>query len=206
VHSVIDNSVTKFLVDLLRNASTKPSAFQRITNELSYILAYEVSKNAATKKKLIETWQGTYEATSLPQDDVAIIPILRAGLGMLGGVQKLLPGAQVHVLGMYRDEETLNPVWYYNKIPQENTIRKAYVIDPMLATGGSMVSTISALKEKGCKDIVALSIIGAPEGLKAVEEAHPDVHVYLSSLDDRLNEKGYIIPGLGDAGDRIFNT
>lgn len=205
--TILSSTFARHYVDQLRNIETKPSAFKRITNELSYLLAYEALKDMPYETKEIKLWANqTYKAARMDQQSIAIVPILRAGIGMLDGIHRLLPGAQVHFLGMYRNEETLEPVWYYDKIPQENGIKQAIVIDPMLATGGSMSATIQTLKDKGCSNIIALAIIGAPEGVKRIEQEHPDIEVFIATLDEKLNEKGYIIPGLGDAGDRIFNT
>ena len=169
-------------------------------------MAYEASRDFEIEKYLIDGWCGQIEGDRIKGKTLTVVPILRAGLGMLDGVLDLIPTAKISVVGLQRDEETLKPISYFEKFVDSMDERPALIIDPMLATGGSMVATIDLLKEKGCRNIKALVLVAAPEGVKAVNDAHPDVTIYTAALDSHLNENGYIIPGLGDAGDKIFGT
>ncbi|WP_373897941.1 uracil phosphoribosyltransferase [Haloimpatiens sp. FM7315] len=191
---------------LIRDKSTGSKDFRELVEEVAMLMAYEVTRDMQLETVEIETPICKTRCKMLAGKKVAIVPILRAGLGMVDGVLKLIPAAKVGHIGMYRDEETLQPVEYFCKLPQDISEREIIVTDPMLATGGSAVDAINALKKRGAKYIRLMCLIGSPEGVKAVQEAHPDVDVYLAQVDEKLNEKGYIVPGLGDAGDRLFGT
>ena len=199
-HPLVSHKLT-----ILRNKKTGTKEFREIIGELSMILCYEAMKDAKLEDKEFETPICQMTGKKLDEDNYAFVPILRAGTGMLDGLIKVMPNAKIGHIGMYRNEETLQPVEYYFKLPEvQNPL--VLIVDPMLATGGSAVAAIDACKKRGYKNIRLMCLVGVPEGVKVVEEAHPDVHIYLASLDERLNEKGYILPGLGDAGDRIFGT
>lgn len=205
--NIIDNSFVTSLVDQLRHTGTEPAEFYRITLLISQLLTYEALKSEEYEKKDIPMWTGDkYSATVFDQKKIAIMPILRAGIGMLDGARHLLPAAQVQILGMYRNEETLHPVWYYNKLPADMKDQHAILIDPMLATGGTLVDAVLELKKHNCERITILAIVASPEGINRLEKEAPNVQVFVAAKDDHLNENGYILPGLGDAGDRIFNT
>ena len=207
MHKIIDNNFVKSLVDSLRHTGTKPADFYRITTTISQLLAYEALKEMEYSSENIPIWTGEpYIATTIDQQNLVILPILRAGIGMLDGVRHLLSAAQVQVLGMFRDEKTLKPVWYYNKLPEKMNKLHAILIDPMLATGGSLTDAVRELKRRNCYKITILAIVASPEGIDRIEDEAPDINIIVASLDSHLNENGYIIPGLGDAGDRIFNT
>lgn len=177
-----------------------------LAREMTHLLTYEATRNLATAKKMVQGWAGPVEVDYMSGKMVTIVPILRAGLGLIDGVLDIIPGAKISVVGLYRNEETLAPVEYYVKLANQMELRYAIILDPMLATGGSMTSAIDFIKDQGCKQICALTLVAAPEGVKMVNDAHPEVDIYTASLDERLDEKGYILPGLGDAGDRIFGT
>ena len=200
-HPLVDNKLS-----ILRNKKTGTKEFREIISELSMFLCYEALKDAKTVESEIETPICKMKAKKMSEDDYAFIPILRAGTGMLDGLIKVLPNAKIGHIGLYRNEETLKPVRYYYKVPKNIDKKQVVVLDPMLATGGSSIDAITMLKEEGAKNIKFLCIIAAPEGIKALQEAHPDVEIYAASVDEKLNENGYIVPGLGDAGDRIFGT
>jgi uracil phosphoribosyltransferase len=189
----------------LRDVKTDPAAFRMLVRELAQLLFFEAAGDLRVEPASVPTPLTTYAGERVAET-VGLLPILRAGLGMAGAVLDLLPTAQVWHLGLYRDHETLKPVTYYNKLPATPTIERAMVLDPMLATGGSAVAAVDVLKRWGQKRIQYLGLIAAPEGVKLLRESHPDVPIYLAAIDERLNEKGYIVPGLGDAGDRQFNT
>ncbi len=191
---------------LLRRASTSTRSFRALTGEVGSLLTYEATADLALEDYTVESWIGPAPAQRIKGKKITVVPILRAGLGMLDGVLDMIPSAKVSVVGLYRNEETLEPVAYFEKLTHDIDQRMALVVDPMLATGGSMIATIDMLKKAGCRHIRALVLVAAPEGLKKMAEAHPDVQVYTAAVDDRLNEQGYIVPGLGDAGDRIFGT
>ncbi|MDD3223435.1 MAG: uracil phosphoribosyltransferase [Clostridium sp.] len=193
-------------LSLIRSKDTGSKDFRELVEEVAMLMAYEVTRDMQLKTVEIETPICTTKCKMLAGKKVAIVPILRAGLGMVNGMLKLIPAAKVGHIGMYRDEKTLEPVEYFCKLPQDIEEREVIVTDPMLATGGSAIDAITLLKKKGAKYIRLMCLIGAPEGVKAVQEAHPDVDIYLASIDEKLNEDGYIIPGLGDAGDRLFGT
>ena len=190
----------------MRAANLSTRDFRLLASEVGSLLTYEATKDLALEKYTFDGWNGDIEGDRVKGKKVTVVPILRAGLGMLDGVVNLIPNAKVSVVGLYRDEETLEPVEYFKKLTSNIDERLALVVDPMLATGGSMVATIDILKEAGCKNIKALVLVAAPEGIKKMEEAHPDVEIYTAAIDSHLNENGYIIPGLGDAGDKIFGT
>lgn len=200
-HPLIEHKLT-----ILRNKNTGTKEFREIATEIAMILCYEAMKDAKLDKITIETPITTTVSGKLNEDNYAFIPILRAGIIMVDGVLRVIPNAKIGHIGLYRDEETLKPVKYYYKVPKGIENRTVILLDPMLATGGSAVDAISMIKEDGAKNIKFLSIISAPEGIRRVQEEHPDVQIYTSSIDEKLNENGYIIPGLGDAGDRIFGT
>ncbi len=204
---VIDNNFMKSLVDQLRHTGTAPAEFYRITLLISQLLTYEAMQREEYRNDNIPIWTGEqYSATVFDQSRLVILPILRAGIGMLDGVRHLLPAARVQVLGMFRNEETLKPVWYYNKLPEKMSDLHAILIDPMLATGGSLEVAVRELKLRECSRITILAIVASPEGVRRLGSSFPDTDIYVAALDESLNDDGYIIPGLGDAGDRIFNT
>ena len=202
--TIIDHPLVKHKLTLMREADCSTYKFRTLTTELARLMAYEASRDFGTEKYIIDGWCGQIEGDRIKT--LTVVPILRAGLGMLDGVLDLIPTAKISVVGLQRNEETLKPVSYFEKFVDSMEKRPALIIDPMLATGGSMVATIDLLKAKGCRHIKALVLVAAPEGVKAVNEAHPDVTIYTAALDSHLNENGYIIPGLGDAGDKIFGT
>ena len=204
--TIIEHPLVRHKLSLMREADCSTYRFRTLTKELARLMAYEASRDFATEVFTLQGWCGDIEAHRIKGKTVTIVPILRAGLGMLDGVLDLIPTAKISVVGLKRDEETLQPVSYFEKFVDDMDKRPALIIDPMLATGGSMVATIDLLKKKGCKNIKALVLVAAPEGVKVVNEAHPDVTIYTAALDSHLNENGYIIPGLGDAGDKIFGT
>jgi uracil phosphoribosyltransferase len=189
----------------LRNKDTNPKKFRELVRELAALLTYEATTDLATQPIEVETPLAMASGRDL-LEKVGLVPILRAGLGMVEGVWELMPSAEVWHIGLYRDERTLKPVQYYNKLPIAPTVGVCLILDPMLATGGSAVATIDILKNWGVRKIKFVGLIGAPEGIKRVTETHPDVPIHLAAIDDHLNERGYIVPGLGDAGDRQFGT
>ena len=192
---------------LLRKEGVSTKQFRELANEVASLLTYEASRSLPLDNCKINGWQGKpIKVQMLSGKKLTVVPILRAGLGMLDGVMQLIPNAKVSVVGLYRDEETLNPVAYFDKIITDIDKRTALIIDPMLATGGTLLATIDLLKEKGCKKIIGLFLVASPEGLKRVSELHPEVDLFIAAIDESLNDKGYILPGLGDAGDKIFGT
>ncbi|OQY19208.1 MAG: uracil phosphoribosyltransferase [Desulfobacteraceae bacterium 4572_35.1] len=191
---------------LMRGADVSTKNFRELASEVARLLTYEATKDLETCDETIEGWDGPVEVKQIKGKKITVVPILRAGLGMMNGVLDLIPSARVSVVGLYRDEETLEPVTYYQKMASQISDRMALIVDPMLATGGSLLAAIDMLKEAGCTNIRGLFLVAAPEGLKALEERHPDVDIYVAAIDRKLNENGYIIPGLGDAGDKIFGT
>ncbi|OGO64353.1 MAG: uracil phosphoribosyltransferase [Chloroflexi bacterium RBG_19FT_COMBO_55_16] len=192
-------------VRLLRDKSTKPERFRALVREIAALMTYEATADLLTTPRPVETPLAIAPGAEL-QEPIGLVPILRAGLGMVEGVWDLMPNAEVWHIGLYRDERTLKPVEYYNKLPIEPTVSVCLILDPMLATGGSAVATVNVLKRWGVRKIKFVGIIGAPEGIALMEEHHPEVPIYLAVVDERLNEHGYILPGLGDAGDRQFGT
>ncbi|WP_298943106.1 uracil phosphoribosyltransferase [uncultured Psychromonas sp.] len=191
---------------LLREADISTKRFRELAREVASLLTYEATKDLELESVTIQGWEGELEVQQIAGKKVTVVPILRAGLGMMDGVLDYIPSAKVSVVGIYRDEETLEPVPYFQKLVSQIDQRLALVVDPMLATGGSMISTLDLIKESGCTNIKVLILVAAPEGLKALEALHPDIEVYTASIDSHLNESGYIVPGLGDAGDKIFGT
>jgi uracil phosphoribosyltransferase len=189
----------------LRDKSTDPKRFRELVREISALLAYEATYDLLTIPRDVETPLAKMSGADL-KEKIGLIPILRAGLGMVEGIWELMPSAEVWHIGLYRDERTLKPVEYYNKLPTEPTVSVCLILDPMLATGGSATATVNVLKRWGAKKIKFVGIIGAPEGISRLQSDHPDVDIFLAAIDDHLNEKGYIVPGLGDAGDRQFGT
>lgn len=190
---------------LLRNSDTKSKQFRELVRELSIMLGYEATREMALNDITVQTPMGEAAGEEL-RDTIGLVPILRAGLGMVNGLLELIPAMQVWHIGLYRDEETLEPVSYYNKLPEVPTVDLCLVCDPMLATGGSAIATVDVVKKWGVKSIKFLALIAAPEGIQALEEAHPDVDIHVAAVDSHLNEIGFIVPGLGDAGDRQFGT
>lgn len=203
---IVDHPLIRHKLGLLRKESTSTSEFRALSKEIARLLTYEATKGLPTKKQTIKGWAGPVEVDYLSGKMITIVPILRAGLGLMDGVLDMIPGAKISVLGLYRNEETLEPVEYYKKLARRIDQRVAFILDPMLATGGSLIAAIDVLKQNGCTKICSINLVAAPEGVKAVEEKHPDVDIYTAALDECLNENGYILPGLGDAGDRIFGT
>ena len=203
---ILDHPLIRHKVAIIRDKNTTTKQFREVIGEIATLMAFEAFKDVATQTITVETPLETVEQTVVKENSIAIVPILRAGLGMVDGVLTLFPAAKVGHIGMYRNEETLEPQEYYCKLPQGIEEKVVMLVDPMLATGGSACDAIALLKKRGCKHIKFLAIIGAPEGVEKVHSEHPDVEVYVSTLDRQLNENGYILPGLGDAGDRIFGT
>lgn len=193
-------------LSILRSVKTGTKEFRELIGELAMILCYEAMKDAELNEVKVKTPMCTMKGKKLDEDKYAFVPILRAGTGMLEGLIRVMPNAKIGHIGLYRNEETLKPVKYYYKMPKGIENREVIVLDPMLATGGSGCDAISMLKESGAKKIKFLAIIAAPEGIKRMQEEHPDVQIYCAAVDEKLNENGYIVPGLGDAGDRIFGT
>lgn len=192
-------------LSLLRDKKTEPKKFRELVREISALLTYEATQDLIVQPFPIETPLSMMDGAKLIEK-IGLVPILRAGLGMVEGVWELMPTAEVWHIGLYRDERTLKPVEYYNKLPIEPTVSVCLILDPMLATGGSAIATASVLKKWGVKKIKFIGIIGAPEGIQAMHSVHPEIPIHLAAVDDHLNEKGYIVPGLGDAGDRQFGT
>lgn len=191
---------------ILRNEETGSKEFRHLVEEISMLMAYEVTRDLSTEEVEIETPICKTKCKMLSGKKVAIVPILRAGLGMVDGMLKLIPAAKVGHIGLYRDEETLQPVEYFCKLPQDIAERDVIVVDPMLATGGSAADAITMLKKRGAKNLRLVCLISSPEGIELVQKLHPDVDIYVAGIDEKLNEHGYIVPGLGDAGDRLFGT
>ncbi len=203
---VEDHPLIKHKLGLMRQKDISTKDFRDLSSEVARLLTYEATKNLDTEKKIIEGWAGKVEIEKIKGKKITVVPILRAGLGMMDGVFDLIPSAKVSVVGFYRNEETLKPVQYYVKTASVMKERIALILDPMLATGGTLIATIDLLKEAGCKTIKGLFLVAAPEGIAKVEEKHPDVDIYVAAVDKCLNDIGYILPGLGDAGDKIFGT
>jgi len=191
---------------LLRKSDLSTKQFRELASEVARLLTYEATKDLETETITINGWAGPVTVQQIKGKKITVVPILRAGLGMMNGVLDMIPSAKVSVVGLYRNEETLEPVAYYEKLASEMEERTALIIDPMLATGGSLLATIEMLKKSGCRQIKGLFLVAVPEGIERVSKAHPDVEIYVAYIDERLNEHGYILPGLGDAGDKIFGT
>ena len=199
-HPLVKHKLSK-----LRDKKTDPKKFRELIREIAMLLAYESTANLALDTMQVETPMGA-AGGALLREKIGLVPILRAGLGMVDGVWEMMPGAEVWHIGLYRDEKTLRPVQYYNKLPVDPTVQVCLILDPMLATGGSAVATVDILKDWGAQHIKFVGIIAAPEGIQALHTAHPDVPIYVAAIDSHLNEIGFIVPGLGDAGDRQFGT
>ena len=202
----IRHPLVRHKIGLMRSKSLSTRSFRQLVAGVGSLLTYEATRDLELENYTIDGWCGPIEAERIRGKKITVVPILRAGLGMLDGVLELVPSAKISVVGIYRDEETLQPVSYFDKLANDIDQRMSLIIDPMLATGGSMVATIDLLKTAGCTSIRALVLVAAPEGIKKVQDAHPDVEIYTASIDSHLNADGYIIPGLGDAGDKIFGT
>ena len=203
---VLDHPLIQHKLAILRNEDTGVKEFRELVSEIAGLMCYEATRNLPTEEVDVQTPVALAKCKMLAGKKLAIIPILRARLGMVDSMVDMIPSAKVGHIGLYRDPETHLPVEYYCKLPEDIGSRQVFVVDPMLATGGSAIAAIDFLKQHGCKQIIMMNIIGCPEGVQAVQEAHPDVEIYLAAVDEKLNEHKYIIPGLGDAGDRIFGT
>ncbi|MEL7459691.1 MAG: uracil phosphoribosyltransferase [Pseudomonadota bacterium] len=204
--TIVDHPLVQHKLTLMRDKDTPTAVFGQLLREISMLLAYEVTRGLATTTRTIETPLTQMEAPILAGPKLALVSILRAGNGLLDGMRDLIPSARVGFVGLYRDEDTLKPVQYYNKLPDGMDRRLTIAVDPMLATGNSSAAAIGLIKEAGATDIRFLCLLAAPEGVARMKDAHPDVPIVTAALDERLNEKGYIVPGLGDAGDRMFGT
>lgn len=203
---IMDHPLIQHKIGIIRRVETGSKDFRQIISEIAMLMCYEATRDLKVTDVEIETPICKTTIKELRGKKLAIVPILRAGLGMVDGMLNMIPAAKVGHIGLYRDPETLKPVEYYCKLPEDSSEREIFVVDPMLATGGSSVAAIQMLKEKGVKNISFMCIIAAPEGLELMKQTHPDINIYIGALDERLNEHGYIVPGLGDAGDRIFGT
>ena len=203
---IMDHPLIQHKIGLIRRIDTGTKDFRQTISEIAMLICYEATRDLKLDEVEIETPICKTTVKELRGKKMAIIPILRAGLGMVDGMLSLIPAAKIGHIGLYRDPATLEPVEYYCKLPADCAEREVFVVDPMLATGGSSVAAIQMLKDKGCKSIHFMCIIAAPEGIKRMQEAHPDIDLYVGALDEKLNDHGYIVPGLGDAGDRIFGT
>ena len=203
---VLDHPLIQHKLAILRSKDTPVKEFRELVGEIAGLMCYEATRKLPLKEVEVETPVAAAKCRMLSGKKLAIVPVLRAGLGMVDQMVALIPSAKIGHIGLYRDPETHKPVEYYCKLPEDIANRQVFVVDPMLATGGSAVAAIDFLKKHGCKNIIMMNIIVAPEGVAAVQQAHPDVEIYLAALDEKLNEHAYIVPGLGDAGDRIFGT
>ena len=203
---VLDHPLIQHKVGIIRRIETGTRDFRTLISEIAKLMCFEATRDLKLQEVRITTPICETTVRELAGKKLAVVPILRAGLGMVDGMLDMIPSAKVGHIGLYRDPETLNPVEYYCKLPEDCAEREVFVVDPMLATGGSSAAAITMLKNHGCKNIRFMCIIAAPEGVKKMQEAHPDVDIYIAAMDDHLNEHGYIVPGLGDAGDRIFGT
>ena len=204
--TVLDHPLIQHKLAILRSKDTPVKEFRELVGEIAGLMCYEATRNLPLKEVRVETPITTATCHMLAGKKMAIVPILRAGLGMVDSMVGLIPSAKIGHIGLYRDPETHKPVEYYCKLPDDIGNRQVFVVDPMLATGGSAIAAIDFLKQHGCKQIIMMNIIGCPEGVKAVTAAHPDVDIYLAAMDEKLNANAYIVPGLGDAGDRIVGT
>lgn len=202
----INHPLVQHKLALMRDKDISTKHFRELAGEIGVLLTYEATRDLPTEQVTIEGWAGPVQVEKIKGKKFTVVPILRAGIGMLDGVLTAVPSAKVSVVGLYRDEQTLQPVTYFSKLVADIATRQVLIIDPMLATGGTLLATIDMLKQAGCTHITGLFLVAAPEGIKKITDAHPDVDIYTASVDERLNEKGYILPGLGDAGDKIFGT
>ena len=203
---VLDHPLIQHKLAILRSKDTPVKEFRELVGEIAGLMCYEATRKLPLKEVEVETPVATAKCHMLSGKKLAIVPVLRAGLGMVDQMVALIPSAKIGHIGLYRDPETHKPVEYYCKLPEDIANRQVFVVDPMLATGGSAVAAIDFLKKHGCTNIIMMNVIGCPEGVAAVQAAHPDVEIYLAAMDEKLNEHAYIVPGLGDAGDRIFGT
>lgn len=203
---VVDHPLIKHKLALMREDDVSTKDFRDLASELATLLTYEATKDLETETKTIQGWAGPIQVEKIKGKKITVVPILRAGLGMMAGVLDLIPSARVSVVGLYRNEETLEPVEYYVKMTSAMDERIALILDPMLATGGSLTATIDLIKKSGCKQIKGIFMVAAPEGIEKLTAVHPDVEVWVAAIDEKLNDIGYILPGLGDAGDKIFGT
>lgn len=203
---ICDHPLIQHKLTFIRDEKTNTKDFRELVDEVATLMAYEITRDIPLEKTTVKTPVSTAECRVISGRMLGLIPILRAGLGMVDGILKLLPAAKLGHIGLYRDPETLQPVEYYKKLPTDVTERELIVIDPMLATGGSAIAAIHMLKKLNCTQIKLMCLIAAPEGIQAMQQAHPDVDIYVAAIDDHLNDHGYIVPGLGDAGDRLFGT
>ncbi|WP_342553083.1 uracil phosphoribosyltransferase [Paenibacillus sp. FSL R7-0652] len=203
---ICDHPLIQHKLTFIRDMRTNTKDFRELVDEVATLMAYEITRDVELESIDVQTPVAATKGKVISGRMLGLVPILRAGLGMLDGVVKLLPAAKVGHVGLFRDPETLQPVEYYTKLPTDVTERQLIVIDPMLATGGSAIAAIDVLKKRGCTQIKMMNLVAAPEGVKAVQDAHPDVDIYVAALDDRLDDHGYIVPGLGDAGDRLYGT
>ena len=204
--NVVNHPLIKHKLALMREDNVSTKDFRDLASELATLLTYEATKDLETETKTIQGWAGPVQVEKIKGKKITVVPILRAGLGMMPGVLELIPSARVSVVGLYRNEETLEPVRYYVKMTSAMDARIALILDPMLATGGSLIATIDLIKESGCKQIKGIFMVAAPEGIEKLTAVHPDVEVYVAAIDEKLNDISYILPGLGDAGDKIFGT
>ena len=204
--NILDHPLIQHKLTQIRQKDTSTTQFRQIINEIGGLMVYEITRDLPLEQIEIETPVAKTKANVIAGKKMVVVPILREGLGMVDGILQMIPSARIGHIGIFRDEETLQPVEYFAKFPDGLDQRDIFIVDPMLATGGSAIAAINSIKERGAKNIKLVCLVGAPEGVKAINDAHPDVTVYLASLDEKLNEKGYIVPGLGDAGDRIFGT
>ena len=203
---VVNHPLIKHKLAFMREHNITTKDFRDLASELANLLTYEATKDLETRKETIQGWAGPVEVEKIKGKKITVVPILRAGLGMMDGVLNLIPTAKVSVVGLYRNEQTLEPIRYYVKMTSQMEERIALILDPMLATGGTLIATIDLLKEAGCKQIKGIFMVAAPEGLAKLQKVHPDVEIWVAAIDEKLNDIGYILPGLGDAGDKIFGT
>jgi len=203
---IVQHPLVQHKLGILRRHNLPVREFRAVSNELCRLLTYEATEQLETEKATVQGWAGPVEVERIKGKKITVVPILRAGLGMLDGFLDMIPGAKVSIVGMFRNEETLEPVEYYVKLAKDMKHRMAVIIDPMLATGGTLVATVDLLKKAGCSKVIGLFLVAAPEGVDRVLAAHPDVELYTAALDEKLNDKGYILPGLGDAGDKLLGT
>ena len=202
----VKHPLVRHKLGILREKDISTKDFRELASEVGMLLAYEATRNLPAEKVWIESWAGPVEVERIKGKKFTIVPILRAGIGMMEGVLRAVPTARISVVGIYRDETTMQPVTYFKKLVQDIDQRKAMMLDPMLATGGTLIATIDMLKEAGCKDIIGIFLVAAPEGIAQLQEKHPDVDIYVAAVDQCLDQNSYILPGLGDAGDKIFGT